>query len=59
MFTMGEGIRIGSWSSWHRDGRSRTGAELLKIAHDVGVRAVGEEDGVVQSVVGDLILLRL
>ena len=53
------GVRIGSWTNWHRDGHSRTAAELLKMAHNVGVRAIGEEDGVVQGVVGDLILLRL
>lgn len=31
---VGEGMRIGSWTNWHRDGHSRTAAELLKMAHD-------------------------
>jgi len=53
------GIRIGSWTNWHKDGPGRTAAELLKVAHDVGINAMGGEYDVVQGVVGDPMLLRL
>jgi len=52
-------MRIGNWTKWHRDGSRRTATELLKMAHDVSIRAMGDEDDAVQSVVGDPILLRL
>ena len=34
------------------------GAELLKMVLDVDIKGMGDEDDVVQSVVGDLISLR-
>jgi len=60
----GEGTMMGVYASevgtnWHRDGPRRTAAELLKVAHDVGINAMGGEYDVVQGVVGDLMLLRL
>ena len=52
-------MRIGSWTNWHRDWHRRAAAELLMIAHDGSINAIEDKDDVVQSVVGDLILLRL
>ena len=52
-------MRIESWTNRHRDGPRRMAAQLLMMAHDVGIKAMGDEDDAVQSVVGNSILLRL